>query len=88
MANSGKTTVTSISGAKTLDEIAAFWDTHSLADYWDQTREVEFEISLALARRVALDPDVYAAVEEQAGKRGERVETLVNRWLRDRLAGT
>lgn len=79
--------MTSISGAKTLDEIAEFWDTHSLADYWDQTHEVEFEVSLALGRRVPLDPDIYAAVEEEAGKRGVRVETLVNLWLRDHLTG-
>lgn len=36
--------LTSISKARTLDEIAEFWDTHSLADYWDQTHEVEFEV--------------------------------------------
>ena len=35
---------TSISEAETLEEIAEFWDTHSLADYWDQTHEVEFEV--------------------------------------------
>ena len=28
---------TSISKARTLEGIAAFWDTHSLADYWGQT---------------------------------------------------
>ena len=36
---------TSISKARTLEEIADFWDTHSLADYWDQTHEVAFEVS-------------------------------------------
>ena len=33
--------ISSISRARTLDEIAEFWDTHSLADYDDQTYEVE-----------------------------------------------
>jgi hypothetical protein len=32
---------TSLSKARTLDEIADFWDPHSLADYGDQTREDE-----------------------------------------------
>jgi hypothetical protein len=36
---------TPISNARTPKEIGAFWDTHSLADYWDQTREAEFEVS-------------------------------------------
>ena len=35
---------TSISKARSLEEIADFWDTHSLADYWDQTHEVTFEV--------------------------------------------
>jgi hypothetical protein len=33
---------TSISQAYNLEEIAAFWDTHSLADYWEETHEVDF----------------------------------------------
>ena len=30
----------------TPEEIDEFWDVHSLADYWDETCEVEFQISL------------------------------------------
>ena len=30
----------------TPEEIGEFWDTHSLADYWDETQEVEFQVSL------------------------------------------
>ncbi len=51
--------VTSISKAQTLEEIADFWDTHSLADYWDQTREVEFELRVKRRRRVTLTPEVH-----------------------------
>ena len=32
----------SVSKAQTLEEIADFWDMHSLDDYWDQTREAVF----------------------------------------------
>ena len=28
--------VTSISKAQTLEEIADYWDTHSLADHWEE----------------------------------------------------
>ena len=44
---------------KTLDEAAEFWDTHDLADYWDQTSESKFEVDLQ--RRVfvtALEPEL------------------------------
>ncbi len=85
MSKSEDVRVTSISKARTLEEIAEFWDTHSLADYWGQTHEVEFEVRARRRRRVTLDPDVYARVEMQARARGLSPETLVNLWLVDRL---
>ncbi len=30
----------------TPEEISEFWDTHSLADCWDETHEVEVQVSL------------------------------------------
>jgi len=81
------TRITSISKACTLEEIADFWDSHSLADYWDQTREVEFEVRAKRRRRVTLTPEVYARIEAQARARGILPETLVNLWLAERLAG-
>ncbi|MDD9974465.1 MAG: hypothetical protein OXU27_10690 [Candidatus Poribacteria bacterium] len=30
----------------TPKEIGEFWDTHSLADYWDETHEVEVQVNL------------------------------------------
>ena len=77
--------VTSISKAQTLEEIADFWDTHSLADYWDQTHEVEFEVRAKRRRRVTLTPEVYEKVEAQARVQGVLPETLVNLWLAERL---
>ncbi len=76
---------TSISKAQSLDEIADFWDTHSLADYWDQTHEVAFEVRAQRRRRVTLDPDVYAQIEAQAHTRGVLPETLINLWLKECL---
>jgi hypothetical protein len=77
--------VTSISKARTLDEIADFWDTHSVADYWDQTEEVEIDVRAQRRHRVTLAPEVYARVETQARQRGILPETLVNLWLAERL---
>ena len=77
--------LTSISKAQTLEETGAFWDEHSLADYWDQTHEVEFEVRAKRRRRVTLEPDIYQRIEEQARARGIAPETLVNIWLVERL---
>ena len=30
----------------TPEEIGEFWDTHSLADYWDETNKVDFQVNL------------------------------------------
>ena len=38
----------------TPEEIGEFWDTHSLADYWDETHEVEFKINLKLSYKSLL----------------------------------
>jgi hypothetical protein len=85
MGTSEVTQVTSISKARTLEEIAEFWDTHSLADYWDQTREVEFEVRAKRRRRVTLYPDIYARIAIEARECGLLPETLVNIWLAERL---
>ena len=64
---------------KTLDEAAEFWDTHDLADYWDQTSEVNFEVDLQ--RRVfltALEPELAKKLANRVaghavrGPRGHR----------------
>jgi hypothetical protein len=63
---------------KSYEQIAEFWNTHSLADYWGQTEVAEFEISPD-ARRcylVAVDPDVLSRVQRLARTRGLSTESL------------
>ncbi|MFY9823378.1 MAG: CopG family antitoxin [Thermoanaerobaculia bacterium] len=79
---------TAISKAPSPREIGDFWDSHSLADHWDQTREAEFEVTALPRRRVTLDPKVYSEIEAQARARGLMLETLVNLWLAERLHHT
>jgi hypothetical protein len=76
---------TSISKSSSLAEIAEFWDTHSLDDYWDETHEVEFEVRAQRRRRITLDPELYEKIEAQARQRGVLPETLVNIWLMERV---
>ena len=39
----------------TPEEIGEFWDTHSLADYWDETHEVEFHVNLRSRQDLSSD---------------------------------
>jgi hypothetical protein len=88
MSEGKETSVTSISKSHSPEEIGEFWDTHSLADYWEQTREVEFEVTAQRRRRVTLDPDIYEQIQAEAHTRGIQPETLINLWLAERLQVT
>ena len=79
---------TSISNARTIREIGDFWDSHSLADYWDQTEQVEFTVRAQKRHRITVAPEIYAQIEEQARINGIVPETLVNLWLAERLKKT
>ena len=70
-----------------LQAMAEFWDTHSLADYWDQTEPTDFEVAPEARRRylVAVDREVLARVQRLARLRGVSSESLVNLLLEQRL---
>lgn len=76
---------TNISQAQSIEEIGAFWDTHSVAEYWDMTHEAEFDVRVQRRRRVTLAPEIYENLEIQAKTRGIQLETLINLWLAEKL---
>lgn len=72
---------------KSYEEMGEFWDTHSLADYWDQTEPAEFAISEQVRRRyiIRIDRDLLNRVQRIARVRGVSTESLVNLLLEQRL---
>ena len=77
----------SMSKAKMPREIGDFRDAHSLDEFWDETREVEFEVRAERKKRVALEPQIYKKLEAEARLRGAVPETLVNLWPAEKLHG-
>ena len=72
-----------------IEEIAEFWDTHSLADYWDMTKEVEFEVDITKEPRwIEIEEDIAKKVYEVAKQKQISVQILVNSWLREKLRCT
>ena len=67
--------------------MAEFWDSHSLADYWDQTEPAEFEISNDVRRRylVSVDRELLGRAQRVARTRGLSTESLINLLLEQRL---
>ena len=76
-----------IPGFKSYEEMAEFWDTHDLTDYWEQTEPAEFEVSPQARRRylVSLDRDLLLRVQKMARIRGLATESLVNLFLEQHL---
>jgi hypothetical protein len=78
--------VSSISKARTLEEMAEFWDTHSLADFDDQTHEVEMTFDPSARRSVVgIETELMAEIRRIAKERQVSTQTLVNVWLRQRV---
>ena len=76
----------SISQAHTLQEIAEFWDTHNLADYDDQTYEVEMTFEPSARRPVVtIEPELMEELRRIAYEHKVSTQTLVNLWLRQRV---
>jgi predicted DNA-binding ribbon-helix-helix protein len=72
-----------------IEEAAEFWDTHSVADYWDETHEVHFDIHVPRRRSsVRLERDLADRLKTLARQQGLSLEDLVNRWLKEKLQET
>ena len=72
---------------ESYEAIGKFWDTHSLADHWEQTESVDFEIDPKAQRRylVAVDPGLLLQLQQVARQRGIATESLVNLFLAQHL---
>ncbi len=71
---------------RSIEEAAEFWDSHDLADYWDLTREADFEVDIQ--RRLfltALEPGLAKKLTDCARRQGVSTETLINVWLAEKL---
>ena len=76
----------SISKARSYAEIGEFWDTHDLADYWDQTQPVEFEVNIqSEVTYYPLDAALVSKIRSVARQRGVSPETLLNLWVQEKL---
>ena len=74
--------LSSISQANSDEKMGEFWDTHDFTDFDTDTPDVEFEIVCS----VPIEADLFNQLEQQARQHEVKVEVLVNRWLRQKLA--
>ena len=81
-----KKTKNLLSKAGSYREIGEFWDTHDLAEYWEQTKPVEFELDIqSEVTYYPLDKALSAKIRFIAKQRGVSTETLLNLWVQEKL---
>jgi predicted DNA binding CopG/RHH family protein len=68
-------------------EIADFWDTHSVADYWDELKKVQVQFAKNLSEGITIrfDPQTLQSLREEAHKKGVGATTLIRMWVKERL---
>ena len=76
----------SLSKAASYQEIADFWDTHDLGEYWDKTKPVEFEVDIqSETTYYPVENALSKKIRTAAKKRGVSPETLLNLWVKEKL---
>jgi hypothetical protein len=75
-----------LSQATSYKEIGEFWDTHDLSDFWDKTKEAQFDIDIeSEVTYYALDRTLAEKIQSLAQKRGVTADTLINLWIQEKL---
>lgn len=74
-------------GFASIPEEAAFWDTHSTADYESEFQPVHARFAKKLSDGVTVrfDQKTFAKVRSAAHRRGVGPNTLIRRWVLERL---
>lgn len=77
---------------KTIEEEAKFWDTHSLADYWDEFEDVDIVFDLHKPKEETLTLRLQKKLKDKltriAKNNGVNVSTLARMWLMEKLRST
>ena len=70
-----------------IEEEAAFWDTHDLADYWDEFKPVKVRFAKHLSEGITIrfDPETLGELRALAHEKGVGPTTLVRMWVLERL---
>jgi len=76
----------SISEAKSYQEVGEFWDARDLSEVWDETEEAKFEVDLESdVFYYAVETSLSSKLHSIAEKRGVSAETLLNLWLQEKV---
>lgn len=76
----------SISNASSSTEIGEYWDSHDLAEHWDEAHEVEMEVNLqSSVIYFAVEKTLAEKLRAAARSHGVSPETLLNVWVQEHV---
>jgi hypothetical protein len=73
-----------------IEELAAFWDTHDLTDFEDQLEEVTEPIFVRgkpAIVEISLKPSEIQTLKRMARSEGIEEASLLRRWIEEKLSG-
>jgi predicted DNA binding CopG/RHH family protein len=72
---------------ESVEEEAAFWETHDIADYWEEAKpvKVRFAKNLSEGLHIRLDPESLKELRTLAHEKGIGPTTLVRMWVMEHL---
>ena len=77
---------------KSREEEANFWDTHDVADYWDDFKPVDIEFHLEKPKEenivVRVQKPIKDRLERIARGKGLNISSLTRMWIMEKLQAT
>ena len=71
---------------KNIDDLAEFFETHDMGEYWQEMPEAEFDIDIKKRTHlVAIDEEIAAKITTIAKSKKTSSESLINAWLREKI---
>ena len=72
---------------QSIEEEAAFWDTHDVTDFLDESQPAEISVGQEFAERltIRLDKGDRELLVKEARAKGVGPSTLARMWLKERL---
>jgi predicted DNA binding CopG/RHH family protein len=72
-----------------IQELAAFWDTHDLTDFEHELEEVSEPVFERKAMvKIPLQPEEMEALKEMAESRGIACADLIRQWVLEKIQGS
>ena len=69
-----------------IEQAAEFRETHSLADYEDLQKDVDFEVELKSEKNYfVVEQELSGIIDKMARTKGVLPETLINLWLKEKI---